>query len=353
MAAARLAEGAHPKLSMSRITRDLGPMVRFSISGPEPSEATIRRATPPHLAPDSVIRALSTYRVGETQFRKRSGRLGYIGGDAPGLVFGERPTGSLLAGSRVGRAAMLRQESRVIPDPTRLSRSTVAPTISRGARQYQRGSDAADGPARVTPAPTATDTLRSNGYPSRRLTRDASLKSFKSSAVRFGRIFSLSRKPYEDIWRLGLIVRSAAHSRLTEKTGHGRAHCCRHNDRHSPNARLGVDQGFEICAVAAFFQRSGQPSDSRLRDISHAVRNLLRTTDFHPLPLLQRPHETSRFDQRLEGAGIEPRETTAHAGHRKLAGRKISLVDVGDLQFAPGRWFHLPGETNDVVIIEV
>ena len=204
-----------------------------------------------------MIRALSTYRVGETQFRKRSGRLGHIGGDAPGLVFGERPTGSLLAGSRVGRAAMLRQESRVIPDPTRLSRSTVAPTISRGARQYQRGSDAADGPARVTPAPTATDTLRSNGYPSRRLTRDASLKSFKSSAVRFGKIFSLSRKPYEDIWRLGLIVRSAARSRLTEKTDHGRAHCCRHNDRHSPKRAIRRRSRLRDTCRSRFFSTTG------------------------------------------------------------------------------------------------
>jgi hypothetical protein len=53
------------------------------------------------------------------------------------------------------------------------------------------------------------------------------------------------------------------------------------------------------------------------------------------------------------GAGIDPGGAAAEQFDRKLAPVQIDAVEVGDLQLATGTRLEVPGDADDIVVVEV
>ena len=88
-------------------------------------------------------------------------------------------------------------------------------------------------------------------------------------------------------------------------------------------------------------------------DVAHAVGDLLGAGDLEALALLDRLDEQAGLEQRLVGAGIEPRGAAAQQLDLERAQGEVARVDVGDLELAPGRGPDLAGDVAHPVVVEV
>lgn len=93
-----------------------------------------------------------------------------------------------------------------------------------------------------------------------------------------------------------------------------------------------LDEPGEISAVAALYQRLGEPGELAVIDPTLAPGDLLGTADTQALPLLDRLHELRGLQQRIVRTGVQPSKAPAHPLEPQIATCEISPVDVGDLE---------------------
>ena len=87
--------------------------------------------------------------------------------------------------------------------------------------------------------------------------------------------------------------------------------------------------------VTRRFHGLGKPQQLLGIDKALGERDFFRAGDFQALAFFDDVDELRGFQQRLMRAGIEPRITAAEPFDMKLAAFEVSLVQIGDLQFAP------------------
>src|SRR5206468_5573079 len=81
--------------------------------------------------------------------------------------------------------------------------------------------------------------------------------------------------------------------------------------------------------------------------------NLFDARHHQTLALLDRLDVVVRLQQRLVGAGIEPRDTARQLFDVQLTAFEIGAVDVGDLELAPGRRLQRGGDVDDLIVVEI
>src|SRR5262249_42632860 len=94
----------------------------------------------------------------------------------------------------------------------------------------------------------------------------------------------------------------------------------------------------EILAIGRGLHRFGQPQQLLGIDETLNEGDFLRAGHLQPLPLLDALADLLSLQQRLMRAGVEPRIAAAEALDVKIAALEIPLIEIGDLQFAPGGW---------------
>src|SRR5262249_36392 len=79
------------------------------------------------------------------------------------------------------------------------------------------------------------------------------------------------------------------------------------------NSVLVVEQALEVLAIRRGSHARGNPLQIAGRDVSEVVGDLLDARDLEPLALLDRLDVVRGLEERLVGAGIEPRDAAAEA----------------------------------------
>ena len=107
-----------------------------------------------------------------------------------------------------------------------------------------------------------------------------------------------------------------------------------------------VSQPEQVLAVGG--PEEELPPGDQLVPVDEAleVGDLVQAGDLKPLPVLDRAHEFGGLQQAVVRAGVEPRIAPAHSLDVEVAALEIGLVDVGDLQLAPGRGLHRGGDVS-------
>lgn len=59
------------------------------------------------------------------------------------------------------------------------------------------------------------------------------------------------------------------------------------------------------------------------------------------------------FQQTVAGAGVQPGKAQAQQLYAQVTAFQIGLIDAGDFQLPSGRGFHLLGDLDDFVVVEV
>src|SRR5476649_1513488 len=116
---------------------------------------------------------------------------------------------------------------------------------------------------------------------------------------------------------------------------------------------LFVQQTLEILTVAILGKRRGEFLQLLRINPLLPKRDLFRAGHFKPLTVLKRGDETTGFQQRVVGAGIQPRIASAHDLYRQLAPLHVDTVKVGNLKLASWRWLDAFGDVHYVLVIEV
>ncbi len=88
-------------------------------------------------------------------------------------------------------------------------------------------------------------------------------------------------------------------------------------------------------------------------DPAIVISDLFQASDFQPLTLFDRMNEMTRFQQRIVGAGIQPRETTTKHFYIQRFLLKVGTIDIGDLQFTALRRLDVLGNLHDLTVIEI
>ncbi len=114
-----------------------------------------------------------------------------------------------------------------------------------------------------------------------------------------------------------------------------------------------LDHAQEVLPVRVRAHRPGNPRDVVGADVPHAVGDLLDAGHHEALPLLDRLHEERRLQQRLVGAGVEPRDAAPEPLDVQRAPLEVVEVDVGDLELAARRRLQARGNLDDVVVVEI
>ena len=84
-----------------------------------------------------------------------------------------------------------------------------------------------------------------------------------------------------------------------------------------------------------------------------AQRDFLQTRDLQTLAALDDADEFGGFHERFMRAGVEPSRATAELFDLEVAFLQIETVQVGNLEFAPGRGFQVAGKSHHSVIVEI
>ena len=101
----------------------------------------------------------------------------------------------------------------------------------------------------------------------------------------------------------------------------------------------------QIFAVAALLQRLGELEQLLGVDEALAPGDLLDARDFQALPLLDDAHEHARIEQRIVGAGIEPRRAASQSLDVQGALLEVHAIEVRDLELPARRRLQRSGES--------
>ena len=115
-------------------------------------------------------------------------------------------------------------------------------------------------------------------------------------------------------------------------------------------ARRDHAQVLAVVALAVALRALQQPLP---RDPAVLVADLLGHGDGQVLGLLDRAHELGGREERLHGAGVEPRVAAAERHHVEGAVLKVHAVEVGDLVLAARGRAHASGELRHALVVEV
>ena len=99
----------------------------------------------------------------------------------------------------------------------------------------------------------------------------------------------------------------------------------------------------QILPVGAFAEPTDDCFELRVVDKSEIKSDLLRTADLESLAHFKHTHEVRRVAKQVGGAGVEPREATAHPLDVKRARVEIDAIDVGNLVLPARGWFESLG----------
>lgn len=117
------------------------------------------------------------------------------------------------------------------------------------------------------------------------------------------------------------------------------------------DAALG--HGHEVPAVVGLAVAPGALHEPLAADPAVLVGDLLGDRDRQVLGALDGADELGGLEERLHGAGVQPRVTAAERLHGELAGLEVHAVEVGDLVLAAGGGLDEGGPVADVAGVEV
>src|SRR5450759_2820277 len=113
------------------------------------------------------------------------------------------------------------------------------------------------------------------------------------------------------------------------------------------------EHAVQVGAVAALDEWVGQVGQLGVRQPPVAPGDLLDAADLEPLPDFHDVDELAGLEQALERAGVEPCRATRQNGDVQVPTRQVVLVDPGDLELAAVAGCQVPGDLDDVVVVEV
>ena len=98
-----------------------------------------------------------------------------------------------------------------------------------------------------------------------------------------------------------------------------------------------MDQGSEVCAVAAFKQRGRQALQLGRVDEALAKRRFFDAADLEALATLDNLNELCGFHEAFEGTRVEPCGAAIHDLHAEFPAAQVLAVDVSNLVLASSR----------------
>ncbi len=109
----------------------------------------------------------------------------------------------------------------------------------------------------------------------------------------------------------------------------------------------------EIFAVSALRQRLGELEQLFGIDEAEAPGDLLHAGHLQSLPLFDNAHEHARIEQRIVGAGIEPRRASSEPLDVQSTLSEIHPIEIRDFQFAARRRLQGFGQGACASVVEV
>ena len=114
-----------------------------------------------------------------------------------------------------------------------------------------------------------------------------------------------------------------------------------------------LGDGHEVPAVVGLAVAPGALDEPLAAYPAVLVGDLLGDGHRQVLGALDGAHELGGLEERLHGAGIQPRVAAAQGLHGELAGLEVHAVEVGDLVLAAGGGLDEGSPVADVAGVEV